>query len=220
MKYDILILDHDDTCVASTEAIHYPCHLEVMKNIRPDVSPVDLNGWFSKNFHPGIMSFLVDELKFSQEEVEYEKKIWREFTDSRTPEFFPGIVELLRDFKTAGGRITVVSHSEVHTIKNLYEEKAPDIIPDLIFGWDDDPAKRKPNPWPAREILKKLESPPEKALMVDDLKPGIEMAAALNIPAVGAGWGHAIPEIMDYMENNTESFLNSVDEFRRFIGLS
>ena len=33
--FKCLILDHDDTAVASTPAIHYPAHLEAMRVLRP-----------------------------------------------------------------------------------------------------------------------------------------------------------------------------------------
>ena len=36
MKFQCLILDHDDTAVDSTREIHYPAHLEVMQTLRPE----------------------------------------------------------------------------------------------------------------------------------------------------------------------------------------
>ncbi len=217
MKYDVLILDHDDTCVESTSAIHYPAHLAVMSRIRPETKPVSLNEWFEKNFDPGIMEFLIDDLDFSPDEIELEKKIWRKFTETKVPDFYPGIISLLREFRRKGGSITVVSHSEAHIIRSFYKKYAPEIIPDLIFGWNDDPEKRKPHPWPAQEILRKIGAEPERALLVDDLKPGIEMAKAVGIPAAGAGWGHCIPGILNYMQKNTDVYLRTVDEFRLFL---
>ena len=219
MKFDVLILDHDDTCVNSTATIHYPAHLEIMKEMRPDHSPVDLDGWFTKNFHPGIMHYLQKELEFSREELDQELLIWRKFNEMQTPEFFPGIKELISGFRKAGGRITVVSHSEERFIRRFYREKAPEQEPDLIFGWNDDPEKRKPNPWPAREILKTFNIEPSRTLLIDDLRPGIDMAKALNIPTAGAGWGHSIPVIQDYMSKNTDYYFKTVKDLNIFLGI-
>ena len=80
MKYSCLILDHDDTAVDSTAEIHYPAHLEIMKQLRPDLQPVDLENWFRKNFDPGIMEFLKGELGFSEKELQDEIEIWLDST--------------------------------------------------------------------------------------------------------------------------------------------
>ena len=35
LKYPCLVLDHDDTVVASEIAVNYPCFLEALKKFRP-----------------------------------------------------------------------------------------------------------------------------------------------------------------------------------------
>ena len=67
LPYQCLILDHDDTAVNSTALIHYPSHVESMRRLRPQTAAIDLNGWFLKNFEPGIMSYLQEELGFIPE---------------------------------------------------------------------------------------------------------------------------------------------------------
>ena len=70
LKYKCLILDHDDTAVDSTAEIHYPAHIEIMRQIRPSHIPVSLKEWFLKNYQPGIMEYMVDELKLDKSEIE------------------------------------------------------------------------------------------------------------------------------------------------------
>ena len=93
LRYKCLILDHDDTAVNSTSVIHYPAHLAVMKILRPDVKPIDLDGWFIKNFHPGIMNYLVRELGMNDRELDVEHGIWRDYNTKHMPDFFPGFIE-------------------------------------------------------------------------------------------------------------------------------
>ena len=62
MKIKCLILDHDDTVVDSTATVHFPAHLEVMKKLRPNHPVINLNTWFEKNFDPGIITFLTEEI--------------------------------------------------------------------------------------------------------------------------------------------------------------
>ncbi len=115
-------LDHDDTSVNSTPVIHFKAHMEIMEKMRPDYPVPDLEEWFLKNFDPGIMEYLKGELRFNQREIEEEYKIWRKYTSGIIPEFFPGLIEILAEYKKKGGRVVVVSHSEADLIKRDYEE--------------------------------------------------------------------------------------------------
>lgn len=219
LKYKCLILDHDDTAVDSTASIHYPAHVEIMRQIRPRTDPINLAGWFKKNFEPGIMEYLVDELRFSEEELEKELVIWRDFTRNRTPRFYPGFIEMLQEYRSRGGIITVVSHSETENIEAHYQKADTTglAFPDTIFGWTFDPEKRKPNPHPVQQILERFGLTPDEALIVDDLKPGVEMAKASGVPIAAAGWGHRIPEIRSYMEAHCLAYLSDVDELRKMV---
>lgn len=217
MKYKCLILDHDDTSVQSTPNIHYPAHLEVMRQIRPGLEPTSLDGWFLKNFNPGIMEYMTEELRFTKEEVQEEYRIWREYTTKHIPPFFPGFLEILRDYKNSGGIITVVSHSEEDLIRRDYKHADAVELPGLIFGWDFDADKRKPNPYPVQEILKHYKIMPEEALILDDLKPAVEMSRRTSVPIAGAGWGHNIPEIRNYMQQHCSYYLESVEDFRTLL---
>lgn len=221
LKYECLILDHDDTAVDSTATVHYPAHVQAMRVLRPGVAPIDLRGWFLKNFHPGLMGYLTGELGLSEQEMETEYEIWRAFTTRRTPQFFPGFLEALSDYRSQGGKLAVVSHSERDVILSHYRSAQPGcdqpLLPDLIFGWETDEQKRKPSPWPVFEILKAFDLPGVRALIVDDLKPGIEMSQKAQVPAAGVGWAHRIPEVREYMQRHCLAYFDEVAEFRKFI---
>jgi beta-phosphoglucomutase-like phosphatase (HAD superfamily) len=219
LPYQCLILDHDDTAVNSTALIHYPSHVESMRLLRPRTAAIDLEGWFLKNFEPGIMHYLSEELGLSEEELETEYKIWREFNTSRIPPFYPGFLELLSTYRARGGIITVVSHSEEDIILNAYRaaEGGDGILPDLVFGWDYDETRRKPSPWPVQSILSRFNLSPAQALIVDDLKPGVLMSRATGVAIAAAGWAHQIPEIHAYMRENCDIYFESVEQFGSFI---
>jgi phosphoglycolate phosphatase/pyrophosphatase PpaX len=196
--------------------------VETLKRIRPGARPVTLDEWFRKNFHPGIMGFLQDELGFTPEEIEEEYRIWRGFTTGRTPDFFPGMLEALAAFRAEGGIVTVVSHSDADLIERDYRaasEKAgvPAFVPDRIFGWTMDENRRKPHPYPALRIIEEFGLDPADVLVVDDLRPGIEMAKAVGAGTAAAGWGHRIDEIRDYMLEACDHFFPTVEEFRAFV---
>jgi phosphoglycolate phosphatase-like HAD superfamily hydrolase len=219
LHFQCLILDHDDTAVASTPTIHYPAHLEAMKVLRPGVKPLDLQGWFKKNFEPGIIEYLTLELGMNEAELMTEYRIWQGFNLKRTPPFFPGFLELLTEFKSRGGLVTVVSHSEKDIIEGHYRanNQVIDWMPDMIFGWDEDQSKRKPSIYPVERILEAFKLQPREALIVDDLKPGVVMARAAGVPVAASGWGHDIPEIRAYMKENCSAYLDTVGDLACFI---
>lgn len=217
MRYKCLILDHDDTAVDSTASIHYPAHLEIMQELRPGYTPVSLDDWFRKNYSPGIFEYYTRELGFSPGELKTEHALWRQYTQTRMPKFYDGFIDLLDQYRSVGGRITVVSHSECDIIARHYQHHADKLQPELIFGWDLDETKRKPHPYPVQAILSQLNIKPEEALIVDDLKPGAQMGKAAGVEVAAAGWGHSIPEIRKDMADSCDFYFSTIDEFADFL---
>jgi len=219
LRYRGIILDHDDTAVNSTATIHYPAHLQVMSVLRPHYTPVTLEEWFLKNFHPGIMAYLTEELGMNAEEMEVEYRIWREFTSKTIPQFYPGFVEALHEYRGRGGVVAVVSHSEKDIIESHYRSYSHEnsFMPDIVFGWDYCAEKRKPSAFPVREVLKTFGLGTEDVLIIDDLKPGIVMGEVTGVPVAAAGWGHAIPQIEQYMRAHTLAYFATVREFKEYI---
>jgi beta-phosphoglucomutase-like phosphatase (HAD superfamily) len=190
-----------------------------MKVLRPDLEPIDLDAWFQKNCDPGIMRFLLDELRLTPEELAVEHEIWREFTARVTPHFYEGFLKALAAYKACGGRVAVVSHSESHIILGHYRAAAGalGVVPDLVFGWDAEPHQRKPSPYPVHETLRQLGLDPREVLVVDDLRPGIDMAVAAGVDAAGAGWAHDISSIREFMRQTCVAYFATVPEFAEFI---
>ena len=215
LKYKILFIDHDDTSVDSTPSIHYPAHLEVMEKLRPNIKPVDLERWYEINFDPGIMSYLTEELGLDAKEMEEEFRIWRKHADAKVPEFFPGFKELLRDYQKAGGLICVISHSENKHISDFYQNS--EIVPDGIYGWDNDPEKRKPSPWPIIDFLARKNLKPGDGLVLDDLKPGLEMARKAGCDFCAAAWAHDVPKIREHMQTHADYYAREIYNLRNII---
>lgn len=217
MNFKCLILDHDDTVVNSTATVHYPAHLEIMNRMRPEEKHISLDEWFRKNFHPGIMDFLTGELGFSEEEMAEEFRIWQEFNADRNPPFFEGLPELLREFQDKGGILAVVSHSTENHIRRHYDVGAPMLNLSYVYGWEHENEHRKPSPWPVLQILEKAGLEASEVLVVDDLKPGVDMARAAGVKVAAAGWGHAIPEIRQAMASACDWWLADVEALRTLV---
>jgi FMN phosphatase YigB (HAD superfamily) len=233
LRKRLLLIDHDDTAVSSTAQIHYPAHCESVRVLLPGKQPCSLTEWFEVNHSPGVKEYLGS--LFAPEQMDEEHAIWtraieaqvrlphapatrpaltvwpRRLAEQRA-EFFAGLPELLSEFKLRGGRVVVVSHSQEAIIRADYAQLLPGSQPDMVFGWEKDPLRRKPSPYPARQALAALGLQPEDALVLDDLSPGISMAGA---PAFLS----ALPvrlTLCRYTVSNSESYLQRRSESRRW----
>lgn len=216
IKYRCLVLDHDDTVVKSTPDIHYPSFVEALKTLRPNMEPLSFNEFVSYCFNPGFAELCKDVLKFNKDEQEYQYKTWKSYTKTKVPDFYPGFSELIKEYKKLGGIICVVSHSESEQIDRDYMLNCS-LSPDLIFGWELEEQQRKPSAFPIVEIMKKFDLKNHELLVVDDLKPGLDMARSCGVTFAGAGWSHVIPEIKSYMEVNSDYYFSNVNSLRNFI---
>ncbi len=217
MKYKCLVLDHDDTVVNSTATIHYPAFIEYLKLRRPHlVDNYTLESYFVKNFHPGILSLLSDEVGLDEGELKDEEKFWSEYVKCHIPSAYPGMAEIIADFKRAGGIIAVSSHSFGGYITRDYKHNGLP-MPDDIFGWDIPPEKRKPAPDTVLEIMEKYSLKPHEILVVDDLKPGYDMARAAGAHFAAAGWAYDVPEIERFMQENCDYYFKTVSQLKDFL---
>lgn len=216
LKYKCLILDHDDTAVKSTPKIHYPSFVEALTDLRPNEKPITFEAFVRYCFDPGFSSLCKDIIKFTEDEQQHQQEIWKRYTESTLPDFYELFPETIQAFKKAGGIITVISHSEKRRIERDYIAHCG-FTPDAIFGWELPEHQRKPHPFPIKEILRRFNLQEYDALMLDDLKPGLEMARRCNVDFAAAGWSHGIPEIKQHMQEEATYYFNTVEEFQRLI---
>ena len=216
MRYKCLVLDHDDTMVNSTATIHYPCFCEFLKEVRPQAKHYSLEDYFRKNFDPGIIPFFTEEIGLSPLELDYEFRFWQNYVKNRTPQAYAGMREILERHKASGGIIAVVSHSVKDAIVRDYAaNNLP--APDAVFGWDLPPEQRKPEPWALYQIMKQFSLEARDLLMLDDLKPGYDMARTAGVTFAAAGWAYDVPEIESFMRKNCDYYFKSVRAFGEFL---
>ncbi len=217
MKYKCLVLDHDDTVVNSTATIHYPSFIEYLKIYFPGVSEkYTLEDYFRKNFHPGIMELFTDEIGLNETQLAEEEAYWKEFVKGHIPSAYEGISDIISEFRSRGGIIVVDSHSYSGYIERDYKHNSLP-MPDVIYGWDIPKEQRKPSPYTVLEVIEKYLLKPSEVLVVDDLKPGYDMAKGAGVDFAAAGWAYDVPEIEDFMRKNCDYYLESVDDLKKIL---
>ena len=211
MRYRCLVLDHDDTAVQSTPTINYPSFVNTLSLLRPGLH-YSYEEFVGLCADPGFEAILRDILGFTDEEMEIETQQWLSFVRKVAPPFWPGIPELVRRQKTEGGLVCVVSHSFDENIRRDYQLACPDAMPDGIYGWDMGDGRRKPDPWPLLDIMSRFELEPRDLLMVDDLRPGYEMATRCGVDFACAHWGLDVPRLRELMDSLDCIHLKTVDD--------
>ncbi len=215
LKYKCLVLDHDDTTVDSTATVHYPSFVEYMEKYHPD-RMLTLEEYFEYNFDPGVIPMFTEICGLSESELREEEAYWNAYVQNHIPKAYPGIRGILEEQKARGGKVCVVSHSFSENIRRDYRENGlPE--PDLIFGWESPPEQRKPSPWPLEQIMRVFGYRPGDLLVVDDLKPGYDMAKAAGVPFAAAGWANDIGKIETFMRKNCGLYFKTVEELRKYL---
>ena len=215
MRYPCLVLDHDDTVVDSTATVHYPCFVEYCGIYHPEAQ-YTLDEYIRYNFEPGIVEFFGGMIGMSGEEMEREQRYWNGYVRRHVPRAYGGMRELLLRHRARGGALCVVSHSYTENILRDYRENGlPE--PDLVFGWDSPAQERKPNPYPLEQIMERLGFAREELLVLDDLKPGYDMAKSCGVSFAAAGWGYDIPEIEGFMRANCDKYFKTVAGLSDFL---
>ena len=215
MRYRCLVFDHDDTTVNSTATIHYPAFMAFLKKYYPG-RDCTLGEYFIKNFHPGFIEWCVEDFGMSDELLETETKFWLNYVDSRIPVAYPGIRELMMRQKEEGGLVCVISHSiKYNILRDFKQNGLPE--PDLIYGWEEPPEHRKPNAWPLEQLMKRFSLKPSEILMIDDLKPGYDMAVKAGVDFAAAGWANDVSEIESFMRQNCRLYFKTVQELSDYL---
>lgn len=215
MKYKCLIFDHDDTTVNSTATIHYPCFVEFMEKYHPQ-HKFSLEEYIRYNFNPGIFDFYRNICGFTEEEIEFEYQFWLEYASHHWAAAFPGIKEIMEEHKAAGGILAVVSHSHAENILRDYEMNGLP-FPDAIFGFEQPRDELKPSPIPVRKIMERFSLDPSDVLVIDDLKPGYQMARAAGVHFAAASWCFDVPENSAFMKANADYFCGTVEDLKHIL---
>ena len=216
LKYPCLVLDHDDTVVASEIAVNYPCFLEGLKQFRPG-EYMDHPEFVRWCFQYEFADFLRIRYGFTPAEAAEEYEMWKEYAKTHIPPVCEGIKEIILEQKRRGGLVCVASLSSRETILRDYGLHIG-IRPDMIFSSDDPREIRKPGTYPLEKIMETYALSPAQLLVVDDLKTGLEMAKSAGVPIAAALWCRQdAPEIIDYMTERCDFAFHTTKELYDFL---
>lgn len=215
LKYRCLMLDHDDTVVQSAKTVNFPSFQEIVHVLRPQAQ-LSYRAFALGCFYKTFSGFCQDDLGYTPEDVDRHYAMWKAYVRTHAPAPFEGMAQLLGRFRQEGGLICVSSHSGDENIARDYRHSFG-FLPHKIYSYDMPPQLRKPAPFALTDAMERWQLDPGDILMVDDMKPGLDMAAAAGVPFACAGWSHDFPEIAQYMQRSSPIYLRTVDQLAQLL---
>ena len=216
LKYPCLVLDHDDTVVQSEATVNYPCFCDTLAAIRPGTK-ITLEAYAQGCSDLGFDQMCQLWYRFSEQELAEEYQFWKQYSKTHIPAPVPGIREIIHTQKVSGGTVIVVSHSKKETIIRDYRTHFG-IEPDDIYDCELPEKIRKPAPYPIFDIMKKRGFAPQDLLVVDDMKPGYDMAKAAGVEIAFAGWARkSFPGIYKEMKTLCDFTFDRTEELSAFL---
>ena len=215
LRYRCLVLDHDDTVVRSAETVNYPQFLQVLAALRPG-RQLTLEAYLTGSIDPGFHAMCRQWFGFTPAEMDWMFRAWQQYVQTHIPPAYDGIAQILRRQRALGGLLCVSSHSSPANITRDWQRHFG-MTPDEIFGWELGPEKRKPSPYALQQIMRHYGLAPQQLVVIDDLKPGYEMAKRCSVDFIAAGWSHRFPEIRRIMQENGDYYMQTVENLEKFL---
>ncbi len=216
LRFPCLVLDHDDTVVQSEETVNYPYFCYILDKFRPGTT-ISLSQYTEGCYQYGFAQMCKILYRFTEQELLEEYQGWKSYIKEHIPSPFAGIKEIILRQKASGGLVCVVSHSTEEIIKRDYLAHFG-LVPDAVYGWDRPEQERKPNPYPLIQIMERFHLSPSDLLVVDDMKPGWEMASKVKVATAFAGWGRQhYPEILQEMTRLCDYSFSDTNQLYDFL---
>lgn len=216
LKYKCLILDHDDTVVQSEKTLGFPCFVQTMSHLRPNIT-LTLDEYVRDCHSMGFYNLCRQKYGFTEEEMAIEYADWKHYIRTHIPEPFPGIRQIIHRQKELGGILCVVSHSSEEIIRRDYITHFA-LEPDAIYGCDLPESMQKPHPYPLQAIMDRYHLQTSDLLVLDDSRLGFDMAQPLGISTAFAAWGKiGFDDVLQEMSRLCNFTFHSTADFEAFL---
>jgi phosphoglycolate phosphatase/pyrophosphatase PpaX len=216
LKYPCLVLDHDDTVVQTERYIGFPYFRDYIEQIRPGQT-LSFQEYVRDCNNMVFADMCRVRWNMTEEELDREYQGWIAYYKTHPHPIFPGISQVIRRQKEAGGLVCVASLSREEDIRRDYREHFG-IEPDAIYDYDLPSNMRKPNPYPLQDIMGRFALKPEQILVVDDMRLGWMMASPLHVPVAYAAWSKEdFPDLTTEMRKICDFSFDKPADLEKFL---
>jgi phosphoglycolate phosphatase len=128
-------------------------------------------------------------------------------------QLFPGIVELLDALRDRGHALAVATGKSRRGLERALDASA--LRPYFVSTRCADESTPKPDPAMLHELLRELDTPPARALMIGDTSHDLQMASAAGVDAVAVGYGAHAERSLRALE--PRGCVGTVEELRQWL---
>ena len=224
----IVIVDHDDCAVESSETTHMKFHNEhlIANGMGAHVLPT-VTSWLDASSRPnGHQQLLLSAGVLPKDIPQWSAEWGRWLQRHPSPKFYPGFAHFVNYLQTLGCHVAVCTHGLSDQVIRHYTEHAvlddgTLVLPDFVYSRDSTGVeKNKPNPFPVLDsMLRWGVSDPREVWVLDDMMPGIEMAKAAGAFAIGCAWSPSWGSefVRSSMQSRTDAVCFSIQEVGELI---
>jgi pyrophosphatase PpaX len=201
MRFPVVLFDLDGTLVDSAAAILGSFHHATEKVLRRRFPDERILAQVGGSNLARQMALLdpdhVDELV----------RVYRSHNDTQASQIgcFDGVLDVLRQLKSEGRRLGVVSAKLRPTVERVFASAGMNELFDVVVG-SDDTERHKPEPEPVLKALELLAADPGDAAYVGDSPFDVAAARGAGVFAVAVGWGgiHRVEDADAFVETPEE----------------
>ena len=212
MKYKIAIFDLDGTILNTIEDLADSLNYALAKNGYKERTVAETQSFVGN----GLLMLVKRAIKPETSEEEAQKvladlKAYYKIHCADKTKPYEGIPELLKDLKTAGYRLAVVSNKADYAVQILCEQYFPGMF-DLAVG-ERENVRRKPAPDSVNAVLAEFELKKADAVYIGDSDVDIETAENVGTDSILVAWGFRGADFL--REKGAKNIVFDTEELKR-----
>lgn len=212
MKYKIAIFDLDGTILNTIEDLADSLNYALAKNGYKERTVAETQSFVGN----GLLMLVKRAIKPETSEEEAQKvladlKAYYKIHCADKTKPYEGIPELLKDLKTAGYLLAVVSNKADYAVQILCEQYFPGMF-DLAVG-ERENVRRKPAPDSVNAVLAEFELKKADAVYIGDSDVDIETAENVGTDSILVAWGFRGADFL--REKGAKNIVFDTEELKR-----
>lgn len=216
MKYNNIIFDLDGTLLNTLDDLHDSVNFALRSFSFPERSTDEIRR-FVGNGVARLIHLSVPEGTNESTEAECLNTFKSHYKSNMKNKTAPysGIIELLKELRSLGVKIAVVSNKFEPAVVELCEDYFPSLI-DAAVG-QTDTRRKKPESDGVFYAMELLGADPKSTVYIGDSEVDVLTAEKSGLPCVGVSWGFRPRTVLesgsaDYIADNTDDILSIIKQ--------
>ena len=214
MKFDSVVFDLDGTLLDTLGDLRDSVNYALEKNNLPKRTTEEI-----RSFVGNGIRLLIERSVPDNTSTEITDKCFFDFKEyykdhsAILTKPYDGIIELMKELKSKGIKIAVVSNKADFAVKTLMEDYFTGLY-DCAYG-ERSGVPRKPDPDGVFNAINEMGADVENAVYIGDSEVDVETAKYANLPCIAVTWGFRDKKVLESL--NPEYIVDSTSDILRII---